>query len=322
MTKTHNQQSFLHYITNLTTSHNLDNISRTLAYQNFYFQYPEMKWALVASVVSRNAGWNMTDLSLPPFQGLLSDKELRRLFMTYERANWLIFSDAFPQLLIYSFSKEFNQPLFHLLYEFNVSTFMIDEWNYFWKSNDKERLLNALIINEQNLIQSPVIEQPFFKAQVFRSFPYLMQNFLLMNAVLLPNRKGKLHGFFVHGFTNIDNRIKIGQKIAALIEIPTIYNELIDFLISIEPTGSRQEYEQFLNINLTKSSMLRVLYPVITHQDIIREDWYKAGGIETKWLKKPNLSSKLEIGKSFYIKRKILFAYYHIKKIYKKDLYQ
>ena len=319
---TNKQQALLHYITNLTTSHNLDNISRTVAYQKFYLQYPEIKWALLASVVSRNAGWNMTDLYLPTFQGLLSGKKLRRLFMTYERANWLIFSDAFPQLLIYRFSKEINQPLFHLLSKYNVSTYMIDEWNYFWKWKDKNRLQNALIINEQNLIQSPVIDQAFFKSQVFRSIPYRMQNFLLMNAVLLPNCKGNLYGVFVHGFTDIDNRIEVGKKLAALIEMPAIYNELLDFLASIEPTGSRQEYEQFLNLNIISSKMLRILYPVITHQDIIRNDWYEEGGIETIWLKKPNLSSKIEIGKSFYLKRKLLNAYYHIKKIGKKDLYQ
>ncbi|MGJ9456783.1 DUF2515 family protein [Oceanobacillus sp. CF4.6] len=319
---TNKQQHLLHYITNQTTAHNTDNIARTKAYQMFYLKYPEIKWALIASIVSRNAGWNMTDLCLPPFQGILSKKERNRLFMTYERANWLIFSDAYPQLLIYRFSKDFNQPLFHLLSEFNVSTFMINEWYYFWKSRDLDRLVNSLIINEQNLIQIPVIDQPFFKTHVFEASPYKLQNILFMNAVLIPNRIGNIYGFFVHAFTNVDNRIEVGKKIAALINIPTIHHELLDFINSVEPTGSRHEYEQFLNLNLARSSMLRDIYPVVTHQDIIRNDWYKRGGMKTKWLKKPNLSAKLEIGKSFYVKRKLLFAYYHIKKICKKDLYQ
>ncbi len=156
----------LHYILSETKKHNADNISRTKAYQNFYMQYPEMKWALLASMVSRNAGWNMTDLHLSPFRKILSTKQRNRLFMTYERANWLIFSDAYPQLLTYALSIHYNQPLFHLLSRFRVSRFMKKEWDYFWKHSDRNRLMTALIINEQNVIHSPVIKQDYFQYRI------------------------------------------------------------------------------------------------------------------------------------------------------------
>src|SRR5690625_990593 len=157
MRHNHEDYTLFHYIIKQTKKHNTDNISRTHAYLQYYLQYPEIEWALVASMVSRNAGWNMTDLYLSPFQQLFSKKELSKLFMTYERANWLIFSDAYPQLLIYSQSKLTKKPLFHLLKKFRVSLFMIEEWHHFWNYQDKERLVRSLIINEQNVIHSPVV---------------------------------------------------------------------------------------------------------------------------------------------------------------------
>ncbi|MBP1969576.1 hypothetical protein J2Z83_001683 [Virgibacillus natechei] len=310
------EQSYIHYITNCTRAHNIDNISRTKAYQNFFVDFPEIKWAFVASMVSRNAGWNMTDLHLPPFQKILSDKERSRLFMTYERANWLIFSDAYPQLLVYKLSLSSKKPMFYLLKEYNASQFMINEWYHFWKSNNQERLMIALIINEQNVIQTPVIKQPFFKHHVFHKFPYLLQDSLFMNAVILPTRSPKLYGAFVHDFTNVTKRIELGKKIAGIIYSPNIFPTLIEFALTNEHTGSRIDYEIYLNMTLPKSPMLRLLYPVISHQDIIRNDWSKSRGVKKKWLQHHNASTKKsDIGSAFYKKRNMLYAYYHLKNI-------
>lgn len=74
--------AYLHYITNKTSVHNRDNITRTNAYFTFYRKFPEIKWAFLASMVSRNAGWNMTDLCMTPFRYLLGKRERERLFMT------------------------------------------------------------------------------------------------------------------------------------------------------------------------------------------------------------------------------------------------
>jgi hypothetical protein len=158
--KTIANNSFLvYYILNETKAQNVDNISRTKAYERFFRTYPEIKWAFLASIVSRNAGWNMTDLTIHPFRTLLGERERNHLFLTYDRANWLIFSDAYPQLLVYQFSKKFQKPLFHLLAQFKVSEFMVKEWNHFWKTKDEYRLMAALIINEQQVIDESVIQK-------------------------------------------------------------------------------------------------------------------------------------------------------------------
>ena len=41
---------------------NKNNVTRTKAYLDFYIRHPEIHWVFLAHMVSRNAGWNMTDL--------------------------------------------------------------------------------------------------------------------------------------------------------------------------------------------------------------------------------------------------------------------
>ncbi|WP_010095844.1 DUF2515 family protein [Ornithinibacillus scapharcae] len=310
-----NNRDYIHYIINKTNKHNIDNISRTIAYQQFYLKYPEIKWALLASVVSRNAGWNMTDLHLPAYKNMLGEAERKQLFMTYERANWLIFSDAYPQLLVYELSTKNGKPLYHLLQDFHVSSFMIREWENFHQFKDTLRLMIALIINEQNLIQRPVISQPFFKREVFLSIPYILQNTLMLNAVILPTKENGLYGAFVHGFTTVANRIDLGKSLASQLFHPEIYNHIMNFLLGVEHTGSRYDYERYYSINFPKNPLLRTVYPIIEHQDNIRSDWYELGGIKQKWMRmeevKPN-----PIGNHFYQKRKWLMTYHQIKKLF------
>ncbi|WP_163969828.1 DUF2515 family protein [Oceanobacillus halotolerans] len=305
---------YLYYITKQTKRHNLDNISRTNAYFHFYLLFPEIKWAFLASLVSRNAGWNMTDLKLAPFHKILHQEERKRLFMTYERANWLIFSDAFPQLLIYQLSLQQHKPLFYLLEKFHVSQFMIKEWEYFWENQDQERLMIALIINEQNVIETPVIQNNYFQKRVFFQMPYRIQNWLLMNAVLLPTRSNSLYGRFVKDFTTLTNRITLGKEIASILFHPHYYESIFDFAVTTEHTGSRCDYEKYMGASLTKRVMVRTTYPPISHQDNIRKDWYLYRGIRQKWLQPCSLpKSYKDTGKRFYKKRNMLYAYYHLK---------
>ncbi|WP_121639806.1 DUF2515 family protein [Virgibacillus sp. Bac330] len=312
-----NLKAYLHYITNKTIAHNQDNITRTNAYFKFYLKFPEIKWAFLASIVSRNAGWNMTDLQMTPFQYLLGKQERERLFMTYERANWLIFSDAYPQLLVYQLSKQNNKPMFDLLSLFHVSSYMIKEWHYFWKYCDKNRLVQALIINEQNVIQEPVIKQHYFQRRVFHQLPYQMQNFFMMNAVLLPSMSNDLYGAYVHNFTNRTNRIQLGKKLASLIFSPTVYKQTFLFVKYCTHTGSRRDYERFLKLpKQPVTPILRMVYPIITHQETIRKDWYQSGGVKKKWIRDAHQCNKQQIGKTFYQKRQMLFAYFYTKQVF------
>lgn len=307
---------YLHYIISETNQHNLDNISRTKAYENFYMTYPEIKWALLAGIVSRNAGWNMTDLWVASFRTMLSHSQLRRLFMTYERANWLIFSDAYPQLLVYQLSTELKKPLFYLLSKFQVSSYMQKEWRFFWQHHDTQRLMHALIINEQNVIQTPVIKQDYFKRYVFLRLPYLLQDMLLLNAIILPAKSKQLYGIFVQDFTNIDKRITLGKQIASIMLNSKVYHPLIEFIRSVEHTGSRLDYERFLNIKTEKSPILRTVYPVITHHDTIRKDWYKKRGIKRNWTKEIIEKPDACISESFYKRRRLMYYYHLLRRIF------
>ncbi|MFD2630654.1 DUF2515 family protein [Oceanobacillus kapialis] len=305
--------SYIHYIINTTRKHNKDNISRTKAYLSFYLENPEIKWAFLASMVSRNAGWNMTDLHLQPFKKMLGEEERNQLFMTYERANWLIFSDAFPQLLVYKLSKELKTPLFHLLKKFHVSVFMENQWKLFWKKREQDKLMTALIINEQNVIQGPVVKQAYFQYHVFNRLPYMMQNFLRMNAVLFPTKSNHLYGAYVQGFTNVSKRIALGVRLANILYSPNVYDKSLNFAITQEHTGSRKDFEPFLSLHYPYSPMLRGLYPVIKHQDNIRKDWWKTGGFRNRWWGQPKQISLEDMKTAYYRKRDMLFAYYYIK---------
>lgn len=69
----------------------------------------------------------MTDLEGEYYSNLLSQTVKRRLFHLYEKANWLIFLDAFPQLLLYEESKRDVRRSF-ICYNFSTYQFL-------WKKN-------------------------------------------------------------------------------------------------------------------------------------------------------------------------------------------
>ncbi len=309
------EQRLIQQIKEQTSIHNVDNISRTKAYQNFYFSYPEIRWAFLASMVSRNAGWNITDLQMDPFQSMLSKQEKHNLFSTYERANWLIFSDAYPQLLIYAFSCDRGQKLFHLLSEFRISKFMEKEWSYFWENKDLSRLVTALIINEQNVIQKPVIEHSYYKHQVFQKLPFRSQDLFHLSAVLFPTLKGNVYGAYVHGFFHLSKRITLGKKLNALLFHKDLYNDFVAFAKYAEPLGSRIEYERYFTTRMPKAPMLRMVYPVITHQNNIRKDWYHSGrSVKKKWWKEEEADLSKDVSNRFYAKRYLLQAWDRLEK--------
>lgn len=255
---------------------NKDNITRTNAYLSYFKRNPEIRWAFLASMVSRNAGWNMTDLKSNWYRKMLSHSYRNILFMTYERANWLIFLDAYPQLLLYEASKRSKQPMFHLLKNFYVSNFMEQEWHYFWTNKNEERLCTALIINEQHLIQDPVIEHPYFAKEVFKTIPYYLVEHLHFNIVLFPTKTGELYGFSVKNFQDVVARVKLGKKLAWLLFELDNREELQTFGLEVEHTGSRNDYERFLAWQTSKQTpALRDVYPVIEHHRCDVHDWSK-----------------------------------------------
>nr|WP_246140955.1 DUF2515 domain-containing protein [Bacillus marasmi] len=276
----------LRKIKEATEKKNVDNISRTRAYFVFFETHPDINWAFLASMVSRNGGWNMCDLEGKWFPRALPKKLRTLMFLTFERANWLIFQDAFPQLLLYHYSTKMGQPMFHLLRFFYVSGFMEAEWNNYWRKRDGKRLMTSLIINEQNVIQHPVIEQPVFKKKVFHSFPYNFQDWFHFSSVIFPTLDGDLYGASVSGFTKLSNRIDLGKRLADILLSPELYHRFYQFAKQTEHTGSRVDYERYLKQkHLRDTPFLRTTYPVISHHIHEHQDWSEFRKIKKAWYK-------------------------------------
>lgn len=56
------EQDTIAEIRRKTAASNADNLDRTSTYLTFFHKHPEVHWSLLAHLVSRNAGWSMTDL--------------------------------------------------------------------------------------------------------------------------------------------------------------------------------------------------------------------------------------------------------------------
>lgn len=284
------ERALINKIIKDTEKGNIDNISRTVYYDQFYLRHKEIVWSYLASFVSRNAGWNMTDLEGEILGGLLPRQYREVLYLTYERANWLIFHDVYPQLLIYELSKQRKSPYFYLLKYFYVSKFMEKEWEVFWETRDSKRLCTALIINEQHVIQKPVIDDPYYHKHVFTSMPFVLEDRMHFSSVLFPTLEGELYGFSVHGFSKVKNRIELGKRLAwLLIESPE-KEKFRQFASTVVHTGSRYDYEKYTRqVHRKRTPYLRSVFPIIPHHRSSNKDWYKDVSMRTinKLFQKP-----------------------------------
>nr|WP_246061883.1 DUF2515 family protein [Paenibacillus oralis] len=164
----------------------ISNIARTAAYLNCYEAYPELHWAFLAHMVSRNAGWNMTDLSGSRMADIIDAEEIRLTYRFLERNNALIFQDAYPQLLLYMKSRERGASHFHLLPYFHVSQFMRPFWERFWIDRGSALLTVGLIINEQNYIEKRVVRHPYFQKYVTGKTKFHLFSLAGLNQVVFP----------------------------------------------------------------------------------------------------------------------------------------
>ncbi|RWZ60170.1 DUF2515 domain-containing protein [Halobacillus fulvus] len=231
-----------------TQEMNRNNVTRTKAYLDFYLRRPEIHWSLLAHLVSRNAGWNMTDLKGEHLPELLNEKEQVDFFRFIERGNWLIFQDAYPQLLLYEASQTLQRSLTHLLPHFGVSKFMVPCWDAFLKTNDSFFITKALIINEQNYIESRVIQQPLYKETVLDSILFSLQDLMNLNHILFPyltsvQKQKRLIGHTVHHFSSLKERIQFGKEIYSLLYgIKTRHEQIVQWAKEVPHSGSRVDY--------------------------------------------------------------------------------
>ncbi|WP_062046864.1 DUF2515 family protein [Bacillus sp. JCM 19034] len=290
------------YIKHKTDKANIDNISRTTFYLKYYKTHPEIRWALLASSVSRNAGWNITDLASKWFQGLLPIHKRTLLFHTYERANWTIFADAYPQLLWYEYTKKTKEIDLTILQKLNVSQFMQKEWLHFIEKRDEERLCIALIINEQFVIQQTVIDQELYRKKVFSTALYWLEEHAHFSYVLFPTLDGRIYGYYIRQFPKVEKRIALGKHLMNLLFHPEVSRELYEFASQVIPIGSRKEYRRFLNWRSANTSpYLRWTFPIIEHRWENRRDWSTEFN-GARFLKKEKLKKPKEI--SQWVKKK------------------
>jgi hypothetical protein len=245
-TLTKDEKHLVEKIKGKTAELNQDNVTRTKAYLDFYILHPEIHWAFLGHMVSRNGGWNMTDLKGDFIKGLLDKQSRQEFFSFLERGNWLIFQDAYPQFLLYEESLIRKKKLFHLLPYFNVSIFMETIWNDFWNHGNKYILTIALVINEQSYLEKRVMENNHFKQKVFETFEFKLQELLSFNQILFPYLKSNkimLMGQTLNQFDSLHERIMLGKRLYSLL----FSNEQIliatkNWALKHPHTGSRKDY--------------------------------------------------------------------------------
>lgn len=257
-----------------TEQHNRNNVTRTAAYLKFYQQHPELHWALLAHMVSRNGGWSMTDVKGSLLQPVLKDRDVQSLFDMFERSNWLIFHDAYPQLLLYEQSVRRGEPLFHFLQYLGVSRFMEAVWHYFWREQDTPLLTLALIINEQQYIEKRIVQHPHYRRTVLQTAHFKMQTAFDFNQVVFPvagdTSPPKLVGRTMHNFSNVAHRIKTGRLLYQILFHADYLDEIYTWAVNYPHTGSRADYwpQRFTP---TRSSPHRVYSPKL------QEVWHDVG---------------------------------------------
>jgi len=232
-----------------TRERNRNNATRTAAYRGFYERRPEVHWAFLAHMVSRNGGWNMTDLRGDLLPRLLSAATRRHMFDMLEDANAFIFGDAYPQLLLYEESLRAGRPLFSLLPAFGVSRFMRPVWERFWETRDSALLTVALIVNEQHYIEGRVVQNPEVQRRVLGTLPFQAQAALQLNQVFFPyeqrgpSGRRRLAGLILTDFGSLKERIDVGKRLyGILFGIPSVRDGAERFAAAQPHTGSRADY--------------------------------------------------------------------------------
>ncbi|HGH7178690.1 TPA: DUF2515 domain-containing protein [Bacillus luti] len=275
------EEILLHTIKEQTKLLNQNNVTRTRAYFQFHKKYPEIHWALLGHMVSRNGGWNMTDLKGDLYTKLLSEKDQFTFFSFLERGNWLIFQDVYPQFLLYEQSVKRATNLFRLLSHLNVSTFMETMWNSFWKTGDKRTLAIATIINEQNYLEKRVIQNEHFKKNVLNSIGFKLFDFFQFNHILFPfyeskmNAKTLLIGDTMTHFTSLHERISLGKRLYTLLfHNEHILSQVKHWADTNPHTGSRKDYWPHL-FSSVNESFSREFYKRRIKNCQLRNDSYR-----------------------------------------------
>lgn len=239
----HKEKDLIEYIKKETVRNNENNITRTSAYLSFFKKHPEIHWAFLAHMVSRNAGYFMTDLKGEYLPHLIDDSFSAELFLLLEKGNSIIFQDAYPQLLLYEESKARKKSLFQLCKFFNVSPFMEGVWDLFFQGDRSPLLPVAQIINEQSHIEQHLVNTEKFQALISQ-LSYRLQEWLQLSQILFPVLPlKKTTGKTMQSFDALNERIGIGQHLYVLLFQDKNFHSVFKFACENPHTGSRADYD-------------------------------------------------------------------------------
>lgn len=316
-----------------TAQAGISNITRTQSYLNCFQKYPELHWAFLAHMVSRNAGWSMTDLHSSLVGQFMSDEDKALYYRFLERSNALIFQDAYPQLLLYMKSRERGNGHFHLLPYFHVSRFMRPFWERFWIDRNSALLTVGLIINEQNYIEHRVISNPYYQKKVSSKGKFRLFSVSGFNQSLFPMIESdtspvtRIAGRTVSDFAGLQDRIALGKSLyAILMELQDVRHGALCFAEQVPHTGSRTDYMPHLfTWDKSKAATLPNQGEVVTsihtekalpdgkrlyspklldiwhdtpYEPITREDWFKNQSM-LHAISKPKLPLLCDITKAY-----------------------
>ncbi|MGD6879376.1 DUF2515 domain-containing protein [Bacillus infantis] len=226
-----------------TEKYNRNNITRTKAYLLYYRRNPDLHWAFLAHMVSRNGGYYMTDIKSSYLDGFLTEEDQERYFLFLERCNAYIFQDAYPQLLLLEYSRRLGIPLFHLLPKFHVSGWMKPFWNHFYEHGSSAVITAAMIVNEQKMLEDRVIGAS--DSSILDDLPFLLQEKLGFTTVVFPLKKANtsvLLGVSVMDFKSADARITTGKSLYQILFHKKHQRKIKEFALGTPHTASRSDY--------------------------------------------------------------------------------
>ena len=229
---------------------NVDNVARTESYLELYAwtraKGPDLPWLLMAHLVSRNAGYMMTDLA-----GALDrtkDAGLRRamttLFVMLERANFLIFHDAWHHVCAHLAGRTAT------LTPPRTPLFMCAAWERYEKACARgvtpavERsLVLDLVHNEQHLIEQRVVHRRELREAL--DLLRIIELFGRDRPLVLPWPGGRAGApaIRVGRFADITRRIATGQRIFDLALAGRAQRDaMYEWALAHPHTGSREAY--------------------------------------------------------------------------------
>lgn len=190
------------------TERNRDNVTRTSSYLTLFALTREAQqehpWLLMAHLVSRNAGEMMTGLRhrLEDERRGFSEAGLEQLFLFLERANFIIFYDAWWHVCMQLLGRD------EQLQPPRTPTFIKTAYQRQRNQLEERALVLDLVINEQNLIEHHVVHHPSYKTAL------ALIGFFEFVGADKPLRLGEVEtGIRVGRFASLEHRIRTGQRL-------------------------------------------------------------------------------------------------------------